>query len=1348
MYQYGKTGGILSTPSFIFEELPFRCMLRNRFLISILIFLLPFSAGAQSYYFKNYQVSNGLSSNTITSILQDKKGFMWFGTRNGLNRFDGTTFRIFRNDPEDSLSLGSNSILSLYEDEKEQLWIGTYKGIYIYDPVSERFTAFKKLAGGETRYISRDSSGSIWIINNFTLSQYDTRNGQLKTFSSDSTQTIALSISPQGELWIATSYGTIKKYNPATGDFLSYDLAALNGKKPLTFIQDIYPASDSTLLIGTMNQALLFNTKTNSLTNIFQGDPNAGSIQIHKIIRQSKHEYWLGTETGIYIVDLNNGYRQHIQKEYSNPFSITDNVIYSFCKDREGGTWIGSFFGGINYYSSQLNQFRKYFPNKSNNSISGNLVHEICEDQYGHIWIGTEDAGLNKLDPRTGRITQFMPGKAPGSISYQNIHGLVADGNRLWIGTYEHGLDVMDIPTGKVVRHYATNNSSLQGNFIVTLYKTSANEILIGAWNGLFRYNREKDNFTRDSFFNMQIQTIHEDADGTIWVGSYGNGVYYRDPHTGKSGNFRYDLNDPNSLPTNYVNNLYQDSRKNLWISTEAGLCKFDRSTGKITRFNKNGLSDKQVFRVLEDGKGLLWVSTSRGLLCLDPSNGTTKTYTTVNGLLSEQFNYNSGYKSTDGSFYFGTLKGMISFNPASLKKDEFIPPVYITGLQVNNHEMSANKAGSPLKESVMYAKEIVLPYDSSTLSFDIAALSYVTPEINEYAYIMEGLDKEWTSLKSNRKIFYTKLPPGSYSFRVKGSGSGEIWNEKEAVLKIRVLPPWWASPWAYILYTLAIAAILWTIFRYYHIALKEKNKRKIETLEIEKEREIYNAKIEFFTNIAHEIRTPLTLIRLPLDKLLKNETDNPSLAESLTMMKKNTNRLIDLTDQLLDFRKAEANKFSLNFIRTDITDLLKELFASFKPIAEQKKISLRLEVPRVPLHASVDPEAFRKILGNLFNNAIKYADTTVTVRLLPFNSDDNVFHIEIRNDGHLIPYELKEKIFEPFYRLKETARQAGTGIGLPLARSLAELHKGVLDLKRPENELNVFLLSIPIHQENEINLQEYETFEVSTVQEEAVSEQTDPGKMSLLIVEDNREILQFIQRELQNSFTIYKAHNGEEALQLLEKENIQLVISDIMMPVMDGIELCRRMKTDLQYSHIPIILLTAKNTLHSKIEGLEVGADAYIEKPFSLEHLQAQINNLLTNRNIIKEYFAKSPLTHIKGIASSKADKNFLEELHQIIQANITDMDLDVDKLSRMMNMSRTSFYRKIKGLSDLTPNELINISRLKKAAELLAEGEYKINEVASMVGYSLNSNFSRDFHKQFGVTPSNYLSSLPRKG
>lgn len=1316
--------------------------LGKRVFILLLLYLLPFCPDAQDYYFKNYQVYNGLSSNTITSILQDKKGFMWFGTRNGLNRFDGTTFRIFRNDPEDSLSLGSNSILSLCEDDAERLWIGTYKGIYIYDPVAEKFTAFKQLPAGETRYINRDSSGSIWIVNNFTLSRYDFRHQRLHTFSADSTRVIALTMDGRGNPWIATNYGTLKKYLPLSNEFAAFDLNALSAK-PLTFIQDMHPVSDSTVLVGTMNQALLFNWKKNTLTNIL---PNAGSVQTHKIIRQQGDEYWLGTETGIYIINLKTGQHQLLQKEYSNPYSITDNVIYSFCKDREGGTWIGSFFGGINYYSSQLNRFRKYFPYKGENSISGNLVHEICEDDDGNMWIGTEDAGLNKLDLRTGRITRYLPGSGPGSIAYQNLHGLVADGNNLWIGTYEHGLDRMDIRTGKVIRHYSTENSSLGGNFIVSLYKTSAGEILVGTWNGLFRYNRQNDSFIRDAFFTMQIQSIHEDSDGTLWVGSYGNGVYYHNPHTNQNGRLRYDASNNNSLPNNYVNNVYEDRHHDLWFSTEAGLCKYDRKKGLVLRFDRNGLADKQVFRVLEDGRGLMWISTSKGLLCLDPVSGNTKTYTTVNGLLSEQFNYNSGYKSHDGTLYFGTVKGMISFNPAAFRKEEFVPPVFITGLQVNNKDMGASKPGSPLQQSILYANKIVLPHDSSSLSFEIAALSYITPEANEYAYIMEGLDKEWTYLKNNRKIFYTKLPPGYYTFRVKGSGSGEVWNQQETVLHIRVLPPWWGSPWAYGLYALVIAGILWTIFRYYHMAMKEKNKRKIETLEIEKEREIYNAKIEFFTNIAHEIRTPLTLIKLPLDKLLNKEKDNPSLSESLSMMKKNTNRLIDLTDQLLDFRKAEANNFSLSFIRTDISDLLKELFTAFKPVAEQKKLVLRMELPRMPLYASVDPEAFRKIVSNLFNNAIKYADTTVVVRLLAFNSEDKVFHIEFRNDGFVIPYELKEKIFEPFFRLRETSRQAGTGIGLPLARSLAELHKGVLDLKEPQNNMNIFQLSIPIHQENEINLQEYETIETFGDEEPPMPEETDPAKLPLLLVEDNKEILQFIQRELHSHYTIFRAHNGEEALQVLSAENIELVISDIMMPVMDGIELCRRMKNDIQYSHIPIILLTAKNTLHSKIEGLEVGADAYIEKPFSLEHLQAQINNLLANRNIIREYFAKSPLAHIKGIASSKADKSFLEELDRVIQENITDTDLDVDRLSRMMNMSRTSFYRKIKGLSDLTPNELINISRLKKAAELLASGEHKINEVAGMVGYSINSNFSRDFHKQFGESPSSYVANLKK--
>ena len=1307
---------------------------------------------AQPYYFRNYQVNEGISSNTITCITQDKKGFMWFGTRNGLNRFDGTTFKVFRSDIGNPQSIGSNSILSLFEDRRERLWVGTYKGVYLYNAARESFSLFTAIPPGEVRYIGGDLKNNLWLVANYVLYRYNTMTSHLQVYSFPNTQTVAVSIAESGDVWCATSGGLVKKYDPAVDAFVNYSIASLFKGRDTTFIQTMYPISDSTLLIATLNQSLLFNVKSGRFDNIFRGKSWADNIQVHKIIRQSSGLYWFGTENGLYIHDFNTGASEQIQKEYANPYSIDDNVITDFCKDKEGATWVGTFFGGINYYSKQLNRFRKYFPLPGRNSISGNLVHEICSDKKGNLWIGTEDAGLNKLDIKTGNIRHFMPGKGSGSISYQNVHGLLVSDDELWIGTYEHGLDVLDLKTEKVIRHYEKSDKphSLSSNFIVSLYKTKEGQILVGTWAGLYQYDPNNDDFIPMPYFNRQAQAIHEDESGTLWVCSYGNGVYYFNMKTGLKGNFKYDPKNDNSLSNNYVNNIFEDSRKNIWFCTESGLCRYDFKEGKIIRSTLDpALRDNQVFRVLEDDKGMLWISTSKGLIYLDPFKSKTKTYNTSNGLLSGQFNYNSAYKDGSGKMYFGTVKGMISFNPAAFTENTYVPPVYITDVQVNNGELRIDSANSRLRQSVIYTSSITLPYDSSTVGIEVSALSYAMPTRNEYMYKMEGLDKDWNHLKSNGKIYYTKLSSGNYVFNVKGSAGGEVWNDKITTLHIHVLAPWWASLWAYSLYVLAAFSIIFVVLRYYYIALREKSKRRIETLEIEKEREIYNAKIDFFTNITHEIRTPLTLIKLPVEKLLKGISTDSAVRENLAMIDKNTNRLIQLTDQLLDFRKAEANNYSLNFVKTDINDLLKELFATYKPVAEEKKLSFKLEMPRIALQAYVDPEAFRKILGNLFSNAIKYGRQLVAIKLLPFNSYDNVFHIEFKNDGYLIPPEAKEKIFEPFFRLKQTEKLAGTGIGLPLSRSLTELHKGKLELKQPIDDQNIFLLSIPVHQENEISLGEYETIEnnIAIPSENVDTSTRNLQNISVLIAEDNKEIVNFLQKELGPQYNIYKAFDGQGALDILLKEHIHLVISDIMMPVMDGIELLKKMKTDLQFSHIPIILLTAKNSITSKIEGLEVGADAYIEKPFVMEYLMAQINSLLSNRNIIKEYYAHSPLAHIKGIASTSADKSFLERLHKAIDENITDRDLDVDALSKMMNMSRVTFYRKIKGLSDLTPNELINLSRLKKAAGLLAEGKYMINEVANIIGYNLTSNFSRDFHKQFGVTPSNYIKSLQKE-
>lgn len=1319
-----------------------------KFGISLLAFIavcMLNTVEGQPYYFDHFQVENGLSNNSVECSIQDDDGFLWFGTINGLNRFDGYTFRTFYHDPGDSTSIGSNFIRCLYNDRHGVIWVGTNKGVYTFDKFRERFDLIRNLPKGNATDILCDGRGWFWIIIDQYVYRLDPATGRVRSYPMDGPGPVAtsLALTPGNALWVSTANGCIRQYVPKEDSFYTYSAIRSSSGSLSTSIEKICPMDDSTFLIGTKNEGVkTFDTKSGRYKDVITLNKERTGIYVRSFIRRSEDEYWIGTETGIYIYNSRTGSVTHLQREYDDPYSVSDNVIFAFCRDREGGLWIGTYLGGINYLPERFVLFEKFFPRLGTPSLSGNAVHEIAKDRFGNFWIGTEDGGVDKVSFQKRTYTWFKPTPAKGSIAYHNIHGLLATGNELWIGTFEHGLDVLDIPTGKVIRHYNAGPGAhdLKSDFIVTIFQTRERDILIGTWGGLFRYNRKNDDFSAVPGFEAPIQAIFEDDHGVLWCCTQGEGVFYHDPRTGRTGNLRYDPNDANSLIENHVNGIFQDSRKNLWFGTEGGLCRYEPKSGKFTRYTtRDGLPDNLIFRILEDSRHNLWISTSKGLVCFDPDTRDIRTYTRSNGLLSDQFNYNSSFRDTDGMLYFGSVKGLIGFNPAQFGKNAFIPPVYITGIQVNNKEYTVGGQHSPLKGSIAYTAGIELPFDQSTISIDFAALSYTVPEMNEYAYKLEGFDKDWTYLKTNRKAYFTKLPPGRYTFKVKGSNSSGVWNEKEAAIAIEIDPPYWASSWAYALYSVVILTLAYLIIRYYTARAAEKNRRRIELLEIEKEREIYHAKIEFFTNVAHEIRTPLTLIKLPLDKLVKQQTLEAN--ENLRTMERNINRLVDLTNQLLDFRRTETDKFSLNFVRTDISELIGETFSNFRPAAEERALHFRLELPRLTLQAFVDAEAVRKMLNNLISNAIKYAESKAIVQLLPFNSEDNVFSIEVRNDGPLIPYDQKEKIFQPFYRGKGTGKQPGTGIGLPLARSLAELHKGVLDLKKPENDLNVFLLTLPIHQDQEFVLQNDEA--VNAAPSEGPEGRPDPSRPVILFVEDNREILDFISRELQFDYTVRRALNGKQALEIIKEENIQLIISDIMMPVMDGIELCRALKTDLEISHIPIILLTARNTLHSKIEGLEVGADAYIEKPFVLEHLKAQISNLLTNRAKMKEYFASSPLVHIKSMACSKADKQFLEQLDTIIHQNLSSMDIDVENLARLMNMSRATFHRKVKALSNLTPHELISIARLQKAASLLADGNYKVYEVADIIGYTLPSNFARDFHKQFGMTPTEYVNS-----
>ncbi len=1047
--------------------------MKNYFLIGFWL-LVQTQLQAQPHYFRHYEVEEGLSNNAVICSIQDEKGFLWFGTKDGLNRFDGYTFKTFRYDAGMPGSIGSNFIHCLHEDRSGTLWVGTEEGLYQYHDKTETFYPLKNAPRSEIRSVVTGPKGYLWFIGGLVLYRADPQTGQLRMFSpTEYFQATSLVTTPGGALWVATATGSVEKYNPATGTFTSFNVFKHSPPAASQWIQQLYAASDSVLFIGTSSQGVKkLDLKDSAYRDILVHNEEGTALFVRDFIRIAQDELWIGTESGIYIYNTRTGAFTNLQKQYNNPYSLSDNAIYTFCKDEEGGIWVGTYFGGLNYYPPQYVVFKKYFPKTGENAISGNAVREICPGPYGNLWIGTEDGGLNKYNPQTGKFTVFKPDGTATGITNSNIHGLLLTGDTLWIGTFEHGLDWMDIKTGKVFRHFSAEGSALESNFIYSIKQLQSGEVMLLTANGLYTYDGRLQPFKPvDAFPALFYTTLYEEDNGALWVGTYRNGLYYFNPKTNQKLHFKSEPGVDNSLSNNRVNCIFKDSRGDLWIATEGGLCRYNRDKRTFKRYTvRDNFPSNVIYSILEDEASNLWISTSKGLVCLSLLTGKISSYSKTNGLLNDQFNYNSAYKAPDGRMYFGSVKGMISFDPASFKMNYFHPPVYITGFQVFNKELKIGEKGSPLHQSVLLTDTLILPHHQSTFSIDFAALSYSSPEMTEYAYKMEGLDDNWTYLQTNRKVFFTRLPAGDYVFRVKAANSSGLWNDKETRLYIRVLPPFWKSPPAYVLYALVLLGAGYLISRAYHNRMKEKARRRAEHFEHEKEKEVYQAKIEFFTHVAHEIRTPLTLIKGPMEKVIRKAEQVPQIKNYLKIMERNTDRLLALTGQLLDFRKTETKGYSLNFVRADIALLLRETIQRFSPAAEERGVTIELALPASRFYAYLDIEAIHKVFSNLIGNAVKYADRKILVTLVVSGEKDNHFSIVIKNDGALVPMELKEKIFEVFYRGKKGEKTIGTGIGLSLARSLAELHKGTLELCPPEGAMNVFKLTLPVHHEIEFN--------------------------------------------------------------------------------------------------------------------------------------------------------------------------------------------------------------------------------------------------------------------------------------
>jgi len=1301
---------------------------------------------------------DGLAQNTVYSILQDKQGFMWFGTKDGLSRYDGYQFKNYRNDKNDPNSIGNNCIRSLFQDANGDIWIGTDIGAYVYRPDKDKFEYFDiKTKDGikiekEVNDIKQDQNGIYWFAVDWQgIFSYNPHSQELVFYKLNAVVNAwCIHIDKDNKLWIGTHGGGLNFFNKEQqrfekANYSSSDQLDSNDDDIFRIFQDNY----NDILITTANSGVKRLNLVSNKIEPFLPPQSYTSLFVRDVVRKSDNEIWFATGAGVCVYDVQAKDLAFLRHSHFDPYSLSDNAAYSIYKDREGGIWVGTYFGGINYYPYQYTPFNKYYPieNKDNaKTLIGRRIREFQQAGDGRLWIGTEDGGLSLFNPRSDTFEHFLPDGKPGSISFNNIHGLLVDNDKLWIGTYNHGLDIMDLKTKKIIKHYLKTESenSISDNSIFAIYKDHSGRVWIGTIYGLCYYNPVNDDFTRvASLGSIFINDILQTKDGMIWVASLGKGLYRFNPSNNQWRMFKNDPCNQSTISHNKIISLFEDSQNTLWITTEGGgLSSYNPTDECFTSFTtNNGLPNNVVYKVIEDNHSNLWLTTNQGIVCMNMNDHTFKQYTKSDGLLSNQFNYKSGIKDQNGNLYFGGLDGFVSFDPTSFISNKLPPAVHIVQFELFNTIVKPDSMGSPLNKAIEFTDQIELKYNQSTFSFSFAALSYVAPEKNQYAYILEGFDLDWIYPRQLQKASYSNIPPGKYTFKVKATNNNDVWSDQFASVVIHIRPPFYLTVWAYAVYFIITGLTITLLFIGYRNKIQKKNKRRQEIFENEKSREIYNAKIAFFTNITHEIRTPLNLIKGPLEYIIKEKISATERDEYLRVIERNTNRLLDLSNQLLDFRKTEQENFRLSFTAIDIPLLINEIYDRFNSNAISRNLSFEKDLPMVSFFADVDQEALTKIVSNLFNNAIKFAKAKIKLTL---SKEADSFQFSICNDGVKIDESLREKIFEPFYQADTKNNEriiAGTGLGLPLARSLAELHNGSLLCIHTDNDFNCFQLNLPIKQPNTVTLKPIQQVQEPLHEFPDINDGLDKiTKYSLLIVEDDEEFRAFLCNQFKRYYHVHKATNGIEALKLLKEELIDVVITDITMPLMDGYQLCREVKSNLEYSHVPIILLTAKTNLQSKIEGLDVGADAYIEKPFSMEYILAQLSNLLSNRNKLKEAFINSPLVKIRSIASTKADEEFLKQVTEAIHKNITDTQFNVDLLANELNMSRSSLHRKIKGISELTPNEFILLVKLKKAASYIQEGA-RVNEVCFLVGFNSPSYFSKAFKKQFGVSPSEWL-------
>jgi signal transduction histidine kinase/ligand-binding sensor domain-containing protein/DNA-binding response OmpR family regulator len=1361
------------------------------------------SAQSTEYQFSTLNFSNGLSSNHVTSLYKDPRGFMWFGTMSGLDRYDGYEFKVFRHDQHDPHSIGDNFIEQIFEGPEGKMWVQSRSSRFnIYDLATDQFDHdyggyLRKHSLPEFWLLSivRSATG-YWFVYRDSGIYHLNFDGKVIAVHQDSTRpgclSGAASISDAredhaGNCWVFHQNGLLEKVDGHTHTvvFRTTELEKVFGHNQ--FPCGLYIDNQDDLWLfasGYFRGVFCYHPPTGTFTHFStkSGPARLSSDVIYTAIQDDKGKIWLSTDHGgVDVLDKDNLSVTTLTHIEDDRKSLAENSLPAMIRDSTGTIWLGTFKSGINYYHQNGIQFPlfRHHPHDPH-SLSFDDVNKFAEDSTGNIWIGSNGGGLIYFDRRRNTFRQYLNDPAsPNSLANNIVVSLLVDrDNHLWIGTYFGGLDYFD---GKRFIHYRHDDhhpASLADDRVMCLYEDSDHNIWAGTLaGGLDRFDRKKNGFDHfnssqpNSIKNNYVSSILEDREHNLWIAT----AYGIDVLDKRNGRFNHYSSDSNQLSTDNVSLLFRDSRNNMWVATRDGLNLFLPEKNSFQSFSTdNGLPDNTIRGIAEDLNHDLWVSTANGLSRIrittsgdrpGPVRIRCRNYHEKDGLQGREFNERTAIATRDGSLIFGGPNGFNLFRPDNITNTTTPPPVVLTGLDIFNKTVHVGEQiGNHivLDRSISETPEITLTHSQDVFSIEFAALDFVDKPGDKYAYTLEGFNKNWLVTDGNeRKATYTNLDAGTYTFKVKASDEDGQWYNPEATLKIIVLPPFWKTPLAYVVYALALIGILFIARRMVIRKARMRFALEQERRETKRLHEIDLMKIRFFTNMSHELRTPLSLILAPVDKLLAGFSSDPH--PQYEMIRRNARRLLHLVNQLLDFRKMEVNELRLNPRQGDILKFIREISYSFNDLAERKNISFAYQSDKDSLLTSFDHDKIERILFNLLSNAFKFtpANGAVSVDVTTESAaGKTILSVKVKDTGIGIAPDIRNKIFERFFQsdVPDTILNQGSGIGLSITQEFVRMHHGQLSVESELNKGSCFTIRLPFtplaasplnpavlngNDTVHYNGNASTTINGTSAIFPSIPPNGAPAKQpTILIVEDNEDFRFYLKDNLRRYYSIIEAADGKEGWRKALAEHPDLIVSDISMPAMNGMELCKKISTDERTAQIPVILLTAMTGEGAELNGLRTGAIDYIIKPFNFELLLSRIRNVLAHTATVRKTYQRQVHAAPAALEIESADEAFIKAVLEQIEKNMENPDFSVGELSTQFHTSRSTFYKRLLLLTGKTPIEFIRHIRLQRAAELLEKSQFTVAEIAYTVGFNNPKTFSQYFKEEFNRIPSAYRS------